>query len=90
LQPQDPSYPSDQIDGCCDCQKPLIQVWYCQWLQLPPPLSLILFGNSHSQCICNDQAGFWIMVRGRKAFKIIERSGSSSNAGWGVGYDAMR
>jgi len=58
------------------------------WLQLPLPLSLILFGSSRSQWICNDCAGFWIRDGGRQVVKTTERSGSASNAGCWAGYNA--
>jgi hypothetical protein len=60
------------------------------WLQLPLSLSLILFGSSCSQWICNDRAGFWIRDGGRQVFKTAGRSGSARNAGCGAGYNATR
>jgi len=59
-------------------------------LQLPLPLSLIHFCSLCLQWISNDRAGFWIRDGGRQVFKTIERSGSSSNAGCGAGYNATR
>ena len=59
-------------------------------LQLPLPLSLILFGSSHSQGICNDSAGFCIRDGGRKVLKTAERSGSASKAGCWAGYTVTR
>jgi len=59
-------------------------------LQIPLPLSLIRFGSSRSQWICNDRAGVWIRDGGRQVFKTAERSGSESNAGCGAGYNNTR
>ena len=44
-------------------------------LQLPLPLSLILFGSSRSEWICNDPTGFWIRDGGRKVFKTVRGVG---------------
>jgi len=60
---------------------------HCLRLQLPLPLSLILFSSSHSQWICNDRAGFWIRDGGRQVFKTAQRGGSASNAGWAAGFN---
>jgi len=62
---------------------------HCLQLHLPLHLSLILFCSSCSQWISNDRAGFWIRHGGRRPFKTAERSGSASNAGWGVECNVM-
>jgi len=58
------------------------------WLQLPLPLSVILFSSSHSQWIWNDGVGFWIWHRGRQDSKTAGRGGTDNNAGCGAGYNA--
>jgi len=57
-------------------------------LQLPLPLSLVLFGSLRWQWICNDHAGFSIRDGGWQVFKTAERSGCASFAGCGDGYNA--
>jgi len=59
-------------------------------LQLPLPLSLIVFGSSRSEWICNDRTCFWIGDGGRQVFKTTKRSGSDSNAECRAGYNATR
>jgi len=59
------------------------------WLQLPLPLSLILFSSLQSQWICNEHAGFWIWDGGMQVSKTAERSGSDRNAGCGARYNVM-
>jgi len=58
-------------------------------LDLPPPLSQILFGSSHSQWLCKDPARFWIRDGGRQASKTAQGSGSDTSAGCRVGYNVI-
>ena len=80
MQIHDVSYLSDQIDGCCNCRRSLIEV-------LPLPLTVIPFCSSHSQWICNDSTGFWIRNVGMQGFKSTKWSVSTSNAGCDAGYN---
>jgi len=62
--------------------------WRRPQLHLVMPLSLIHLCRLRSQWICNDRTGFWIRDGGTLVFKTAGRSGSASNAGCRVTFNA--
>ena len=63
---------------------------HCLQLQLPLPVSEVLFCSSHSRWIGDDRTGIWTPDDGWQVFETAERSGSARNAGWVARYNARR